>query len=310
MRLVERKVRYPRPYWALLNNGEHKTFDVLEDGVSIMSVLTGVDRRANRLSGKNQGYFALFHATHDCPDAAKMLFDGVREFQSSARNDRFVGPVNPDGSGFEMGIMTEGFGLPKELLNPVNPPYFGALMTHAGLIPSTRYIGYQLNLHTLSLKRYSEASGRACERSNITIDEITLRRGKSDYRRLYEATEAHGHIPLDVFAEQIDRIKPFLHPKLLLVASVKAQPAGMIMALHDKKNRAYRVTTLYVVQKYRHTPVALCLFGELVNRLARINASNITASTIDETNLQSLASIKNAGGIAARIWQMYECTET
>lgn len=302
--LTELRPRYPSAYRGLLNNGEHTTLAVHSGGRRVMSVLTGVDRRANRLSGQNQGYFALFEG-EDNPQAARLLFQGVAGFQRGQGIERAVGPIAPDGSALGMGVMTMGFELPPEPLNPRNPDYCDPLLRSAGLAPWRDWLGFELDMEALASKRYIEAARWAMARHGVCVDKLELRRGKPAYERMYLALEAGVWLTLGEFAAQLDLTRPSVDPRFLLLASVRGRPAGMILALRGPGG-VPRVATLHVTGAHRGSPVALCLFGQLIERARAGGVRRMTASVIDAENQASIACVRGAGGKMCRAWRQYQ----
>ncbi len=304
MRLVERKVKYGPAFWPLLNNGEHITLDVVEDGRRQATALTGVDRRAARLSGERRGYFACF-AAEDRPDAVGLLAAGMAEWQRGQGMRSLFGPVAPDGSGFGMGVQVAGFERPSALLNPENPAHYDALLTAVGFHAETNWLSYELTMDALRGRRYPEAADWARRRSGIAVAAADPLRSRRDCERLWRAMGITDRICMDEFADQLARLTPWLDPRLTLVASRDGAPCGMLLGLRDRKTGAVRIATAHIDGHARRAGALVCLIGGMLQGLEAVRPTRLTAGVIDSENAASLAVARGAGGTLAQVFRQY-----
>ncbi len=304
MELCARKVRYGAAHWPLLNNGEHITLNVMEHGRCLATVLTGVDRRAVRLSGELRGHFAGF-AAQNRPDAICMLAAGVADWQRAQGMRSVFGPVATDGSGFMMGVQVSGFERPWELLNPVNPVYYDALLCGAGFTSETDWLSFDLDLNTLRKRRLVEAADWACARHDVSVSGLDPLKSRRDCGLLRVAMGMTDLFEESEFADRLARLKPWLDPRLTLVATRKGVPCGLLMGLRDKKSGHVRIATAHIDEESRRSFALVCLMGSMVRALEAVRPVRITASVIDAQNQASLAVCRGAGGVLTRAFRQY-----
>ena len=295
MALVQRCPKIDRAGRALQENGPQALFCVVEDGKTIASALTGVDRRAVRISGAMRGYFAQFEA-QPRQDAVSMLFAGIAQWQRAQGMSAVFGPIAVDGSGFEMGVKQAGFDRRRELLNPDNPPYYDPLLRDAGLAVETRWLSFEFDIEAIAARRYMEAANWARSRHGIHIERLRPLQDRRDCERLYAAMEIDGRIEQEAFAAQLQRISGYMGAGRVLLASVDGAPRGMLMALHDRRQRHVRIATVHVMQAYQGTPVLVALMGGMAQALGEMRPRRLSASLIDETNERSVAVAMGAFG--------------
>lgn len=285
----------------VLRNGEHALLVAVEDGVSVASLITGVDRRANRLAGESRGYFARFEA-QDNQAAVSALFADAARYQAALGVRRMVGPCPLDGSGFMMGVLVEGG---YELLNPVNPAHYDRLIIGAGLAVETEWLSYDVDAGAEALDRYVAAAEWARERHGFEVAQLDLRRGRATYQELQSALELHSRLTPGEFAAQLDAVKRYCDRRLVLVARRRGVPCGMMLGLCDRHAREVRLATVHVAEAQRRSPALVALLGSMVARVRELAPERVTISVIDAGNMNSRLLAVGAGAVLARKYRQY-----
>lgn len=295
----------------LMQNGEYRFLLASERGRPLMRVMTGTDRRFNRLTGLRQGYIALFEGFNR-PDAARALFEQVARFQRSLGNERVFGPDACDGGGFGAGVLVEGFDRPCAPLNAYNPPYYEALLLECGFRPEREYLCFELSLRAAAA-RYVPLADWARARFGVTVERARFACGREacgDIGRIMDGRYCAEDVAMFLERSISGRLNSYL-----LIARAHGRPAGFALAVGGRRApfRAempvLRLATLMVAREYRRGPAAGALLGALCGAALREGYTRLEASVIDRENAASAACARGAGGYIAARYRQYalEC---
>jgi GNAT superfamily N-acetyltransferase len=188
--------------------------------------------------------FGFFECINDAEVAAQ-LFNTAADWLKGKGYTSMIGPYNP-GPSDEIGVMIEGFNTIPVALAGHNPPYYQALYESNAFIKykdtvARHYIPPQgVTFSEAFPAKLMRVVENAIKREDIKIR--TLR--KSDWENeIRIATEiintamAHipGYIPVsyEEFLKSSNRLKPFLDPRMTVIAEVEGKPIGYAVAYPD-----------------------------------------------------------------------------
>ncbi|MDL2206160.1 GNAT family N-acetyltransferase [Eubacteriales bacterium OttesenSCG-928-N13] len=294
LELIERAPRRN----LLQSNGEQIEFVVMDGGRPVARAVSGLDRRANRLLGRQEGYFGGLSLTDDLR-VAQMLIDAIAGHQRAQGMQRMVGPIDLDGGGLMIGVKLDGFDV-HEPHTPENEPFYDGLLRGCGMDVLREYAGFSLSIEGL---RYDETLDRLQKRRGITVEPCDLRRGKPIYEALYLASGLDRRMALGAFAQQLDAVRRDITKGDLLLARVSGEPAGFLLSF--TKGKYIRIASVHVREAFRRSGAALMLYGAAQRRAKQLHVQRVTASMIELNNRASIACAEAAGGTVCTRWREY-----
>jgi hypothetical protein len=276
------------------------------------------------------GFFGFFECDPSDAEAARALLDRAEGWLAARGLTAVRGPVNPS-MNHDCGLLVEGFDSPPMALMPYNPPSYGGLLESLGLRKCKDLYAYLIKNDTV--QPGTEAGDRMVRLAaalHRRHPEVTLRRmNKGDYPRdilrfidLFEEARHNnwGCVPLTPreIREMAAEMKPVLDPELIVLAEVRGEPAGALLAIPNfnpalaavkgrmlplgflrffrelRRADTLRVFGVAVTKKYRPLGVTAMLFLEAIIRSAGRSYRAAEASWVLEDNHMSDSSIRNA----------------
>lgn len=190
------------------------------------------------------GRFGFFECINN-PDVASRLFETAADWLRAKGFSTMVGPFNPSPSD-EIGIMIEGFDTLPVALAGHNPPYYEHLFESNGFIKNTEtvarhYIRPQgITFEEAFPKKLMRVVEIARKRNDIYLRKLKLSKWDEE---IHLATDIFnsalaalpGNIPMsyEEFLRQSQNLKPFLDPKMAVIAEIGGKPVGYAVAYPD-----------------------------------------------------------------------------
>jgi hypothetical protein len=184
------------------------------------------------------GYVGFFESP-DAPDAASTLFRAAESWLSARGRRECYGPIAVTPRD-HIGLLIEGFTHPPMLFTPYNPPYYRALLEHAGWRPHLFLGAFGWDPEYADPRGVWSLADRASAGSSITIRTLQVNRLRDETRlisRLINETLADAwHFDPITERESVDMarlLRPILNPSLALIAEDGQGPCGVALGLPD-----------------------------------------------------------------------------
>lgn len=155
------------------------------------------------------------------------------------------GPFNP-GLNDEIGIMIEGFDTLPVALAAHNPPYYQKLFESNGFIKNNDTVARHyirpdgITLEDAFPEKLMRVVKIVRKRSDITLRKLKKSRWEEEIHLatdIYNAALAAlpGNIPMtyEEFFQQSQNLKPFLDPRMAIIAEISGKPVGYAVAYPD-----------------------------------------------------------------------------
>ncbi len=313
-------------YNRLLSEGEHKILLAMRDQRPVARLLIGKGR--NPGDGDGRGYFALFDAYEDY-EAVDVLFEEAKRCQRWWGNVGMVGPYAPELYDFGSGILVEGHDAAAGWKDVDNHSYYSSLLETCGFYKLYDQLLYEISVGNAqaALKAKESALGWAQSRFKIRCEPMNLKIGRKVYRDLYavyrKSDPVAEYISFEEFIRALNWLKPYIGEGYGVLAYVRNEPAGFLLALGDMQHAAYnqwfklmtkkiksfdrvRALMVYVSRRHLNKGVYPLMMAELLSRLQKNNVNRVRAGTIREDNQASRTVLENMGAQREKTYRIYE----
>ncbi|MDX2080594.1 MAG: hypothetical protein SFU53_07405 [Terrimicrobiaceae bacterium] len=318
-------------------HGRIHAFLALRDGRPVGRIAAIINRSHNERYGDRTGFFGFFECEND-PDTSRALFERAFEVLRSEGRDSVRGPYNPSIND-ECGLLASAFDEPPFIGLTWNPPYYKELVEQAGFAVVRVLHSLNLPMHRLpEPERLAKIVRHMTRRSPLTMRVMDFSRLDEELavvREVYNATLERnwGFVPIsqqDLSAAAAD-IRAIADPKLLLIAELDGQSAGVALTLPNfneilirtksvphwlrlpwilwlmktQRITSCRQSVLGVVPSCRDRGLHAWLIHEQFMR-ARERYANATLGWIEENNTEILKNCELVGGERDRSWELFE----
>lgn len=321
-----------------LLSGEHAFFMAYDDDRPVARVLAGVDARLNERIGEKRGYVSLFESENNL-EYARAVLDTATRYLRELGMTRVVGPNTPGFDDFSKGLLQEGFDGPPVVLNPYNPPYYNDIFTAYGFIKHRDHFAYRLSLTDFPAETYRELSDMAQKRFRFRVERVNLRRADAEKlageaaRVIDEAFPDEWELTPPTQDDILDEMKSLLRytrTDLIVMAYSGERPVGILVCFPDYNQllrkhrgrlfplgwlslvfgraRAVRCSMMFVTPDFQNKAVNVAMTLAAYEHARKLGVEEVEASTIDETNLQSILATERAGATRYRVYRQYELT--
>ncbi|MFO7898239.1 MAG: N-acetyltransferase [Planctomycetota bacterium] len=297
-----------------------------------------VNHRHNSYHKDRRGFWGFFESEDDAATALALLDAAAEDLRRHGMTE-MQGPFNPSVNA-ECGLLIDGFDRRPALLMPYNPPYYPALVERAGLTKAQDLYAYDARAEEFLQKadasgrlarlaraverRRPEISVRPLDTSNYAAEVTALGRVFNTARRdnwaYVPATDAE-------MAQMAREMKPIIDPRLVLVAEVRGDLAGCILALPDvnpilqrmngrvlpfgwlrlllgrRRVRRMRVFGAACLPRYQNLGVTALLFHRFTRGVIEAGYDSAEISWVAEGNVKSADTILSA--ISPTLYKRY-----
>ncbi len=303
------------PFWQ---HAERALWIAWRDGRPVGRIVAILDREHQREQGECCAFFGFFESVND-PVVATALLDQAARWATDRGATRVRGPMNP-GINEECGLLVEGFDRPNAVMMPFNPPYYGSLIEGAGYVRAKDLFAFDMLLSDSPLDRLVRLRNGLRRRSaGVELRAITKKTLKSDLpdlKRIYNSAWERNWSAVPMSAEEIDflaeRLEPMLVQGLVWMASVRGEPAGLLLAVPDlnealgplkgrlltpaligalpmllgwRRPTRFRLIALGVLEEYRGRGLEGWMFAETLMAAQAMGYTGCEASWVLEDNL-------------------------
>ncbi len=285
-----------------------------------------VNHLHNSYHEDQRGFWGFFETENDAGTAGALLEAAAADLRDHGMAE-MQGPFNPSVNA-ECGLLIEGFDSPPALMMPYNKPYYPRLVAEAGHEKEQDLLAYDARaeeflqneevrsrlarLAKVVKRRHPDISVRPLDRKNYRPDVLAL-------GRIFNAARENNwaYVPTtDAEMQEMARdMKQVVDPGLILIAEVKGEPAGCIIALPDlspllkkmngrllpfgwlhlllgRKNiRRMRVFGAACLPAYRNLGVTALLFHQFTENAIRAGYESAEISWVAEDNTKSAETI-------------------
>ena len=318
-----------------LLSGEHAFFMAYDDDRPVARVLAGVDERLNARIGEKRGYISLFE-TENHMEYARAVLDVAVEYLRGLGMVRVVGPNTPGFDDFSKGLLVEGFDGPPMLFNPYNPQFYNEFFELYGFHKHRDHYAYLLKLHDFPDHSYQGLSELAQKRFKFRVEHVDLRRENAEKLAGEVADVIDAAFPDEwelmppTQKDILDEMHTLLHytkRDLIVMAYAGNQPIGIMVCFPDYnrlltktfgrlfpigwlsllfgKVRAVRCSMMFVIPEYQNKAVNVAMTLTAYERAKKLGIEEVEASTIDETNIQSILATERSGAKKYRVYRQY-----
>ena len=283
---------------SLARNGPCAYLCALRDGRPTARLLTGVDLRYVRSTGRRAGWFACFDALDD-EAAARALFAAAAAFQREKGSDLLRGPLAPDGGAAFEGLLVSGRAGPGCADQPL---HLARLLQNAGFIPDRTLLSFRFAADAPPADCLQMAAARWAARG-YAVERLAPNGSRALCAALYDLFDAErARLSLRDFADQVARLGPLCGKNLFLVRA-RGQLAGALLAFPGRE--AYRVATLQIAPAWRRSPACACLLAGALAAARAAGHAQIEGSVIAADNAASLALARGLGGRQSAAHQIF-----
>lgn len=298
-----------------------------------------INRSHNNYQRDQTGFFGFF-ACENNPESAAALFDEVDAVLRAAGMNQSRGPYNPSIND-DCGLLVDSFDQPPRIGLTWNPGYYPSLLT-ANRFKAVRTMRtLNLPMHRLPKpERLGKIVERIAARSRLTMRTMDFSKLESELeivREVYNSTLARnwGFVPISMedLLAAADDIRAIADPKLLLIAEMDGQDAGVAITLPNfnevlartkstphwlrlphifllmktMRIRSCRQTVLGVVPGCRDRGLHAWLIHEQFVR-AQERFSDASLGWVEENNEEIFRNCEIVGGEPDRTWKIFQRT--
>ena len=331
-------VKYLSPKSAFNRlSGEIYPFLAWRDGKPVGRIAAIINHAHNERYRDRTGFFGFF----DCEDnleLARELFDAAGTILRARNRECLRGPYNPSIND-ECGLLVEGFEYPPCLGLCWNPEYQKTLVEQLGFRVVCRSFGYLLPMHRLEVpERLRRIVERRVKRTSLKLRPIKMSKLEEELKIVQEVYNSSlernwGFVPITMeeLLAAADDMRAFADPKLILIAELNGENAGVALSLPNfneilarvKKTPALlrlphilwlmkthridwaRQVVYGISPRFRDRGLhAWLLYEQFLSGKRRY--SNGTLGWIEESNKEIIDNALMLGAIQQQEWRIYE----
>lgn len=319
-------------------NASRALFVAESHGEPIGRIAAIENRGHNRHHDDRTGFFGFFDCI-DEPTIADALLRRAEEWLRRRGLTASRGPVSPS-LNHEAGLLVEGFERPPTIMTPWNPPYYAALLDHAGYAKAKDLVGYDVPSDGMLAvpPRLRRLAQRTRERTRVRFRRLDVDDLQTEARRALSLycdawSDNWGFVPpdWDEFWHTARDLKQVIARDVSFVAEVDGEMVGVMMVIRDinrvladvssgrlwpwnvakiltrlPKVRRGRIVLLGLRADYRHRGLFPLFAYEAARRAEEMGFEGAEASWILEDNDHLRAPLEAMALQAYKRWRIYE----
>ncbi len=283
---------------SVLSHCDSELFLLYHRGEIVGRIAIYINHAANDYWGEKIGFFGHYECYNNM-DMAFQLLDKAEQWLKDRGIKTMRGPWNFGTQ--DIGFICDGFGLQPTLLSSYNPPYYNDHVVNFGMEKAKDLLVYNCDTGKgyKIPERFLRLTDKITDRYGVKVRPINMNNLVEDSRIILHLTNESigdnwGFYPVDESeAEQIAAdLKMIVNPEIVLIAEVKGEPVGYILALPDindilknvngrllpfgifkllwgiKKINRYRVWAMGFLKEYQKKGISVLLFRRLHEVLA------------------------------------------
>ena len=313
----------------------HALFMAYDDERPVARVLAGVDAA----NDEKRGYLSLFECAENI-EYARAVLDAAVAYLREQGMTSVVGPNAPGFIDFSNGLLVDGFDGPAMVFTPYNPPYYSAFFEQYGFVKHRDFFAYWMRFEDFPIQDYKELAVKAQNRFGFHVEHLDLSVGDLEKRARQIADVINAAYPADWEApppscedilSELKTLLRFATSELIVMAfSEEGAPIGIFLGLPDYNHlmqpvrgrmfpfgwlrmlfgrhtiQAARCCRMFVIPEYRNKAVGVVMTLSAYERARRMGIRAVEASTIEESNVQSIINTERTGAKRYRTYRQYE----
>ncbi len=318
--------------------GPCRFFLVYDGETPVARVMAGIDERLNERLNRKCGYISLFECAQRA-DYARTALDAACAFLREQGMDSVIGPSGMGVDDFGKGLLVQGFDGPPVLFNPYNPSYYGDYFEKCGFTKHRDHLAYFMRMDEFDQRTMEEIVPRAKKRFGFRVEHVVWSKENEERilqnagRIIREAFPPEWEWNVPTYGDlrrEVKRLKRFYCPEMTVMAFAENRPIGLVVAFPDynqvlkkmkgrvlpvgwmnyllgrNKIHGARCSMQFVVPEYQHKGVNTAMIYEAFLGAKSIGIQWVEGSTVDETNISSIANTEKMASHLYRIYRQYE----
>jgi GNAT superfamily N-acetyltransferase len=229
------------PFWK---TADRQCWLAMDGAETVGRICAIAYHSAKEPAGPGMGRFGFFECINNT-EIASLLFETAADWLRAKGFSTMIGPFNP-GPGDEIGIMVEGFDTLPVALAGHNPPYYQNLLESNGFVKNKDTVARHylppegITFEEAFPQKLMRVVEIARKREDVTLRKLRKRKWEEEIQLatdLFNASLAGvpGHVPISYedFLRQSKNLKPFLDPKMAIIAEIDGRPVGYAVAYPD-----------------------------------------------------------------------------
>ncbi|MDR3092995.1 MAG: hypothetical protein LBU33_03700 [Endomicrobium sp.] len=304
-----------------------------DNGNVVGRIAAMIDYNYITFQGDKRGFFGFFEC-HDDIETARSLFSAAENWLKEQNIYKMMGPMNPS-TNDECGFLSEGFDIPPSLAMAYTPKYYLRLAEQCGLKKIKELYAYDMDITKdsriirleraviLAKKRLPTLEIRTMRKDSFEED---LKIAMSIYNRAWEKN--WGFVPWtnEEFAELALKLKKFIKPQMIIIATVGGTPVGILISFPDYnyvlkklngrlfpfgifkflyyKNKIdnLRLMVMGVIKEYRNKGIEAIMYEKGLKNALEMGYKHCELSWILDDNIMTQ---RSAEMMKARIYKRY-----
>jgi GNAT superfamily N-acetyltransferase len=317
------------------NNGDIALFLAEQDGELCGRIAAIQDRRYNEHHNNKTGFFGFFECIND-QSVANLLFKVAGDWLKQRGHTDVLGPANPSMMD-EIGILVDGFEYEPSFMMPYHKPYYGDLISNAGLEKEMDMYAFRVTQASVTLDRIYRAEEIVRRRlPKLKIREIDTKNLDQEVeivRNIFNQawSQNWGFIPLS--KEELEALakdlKLILDPKVAHIAEVDGEPVAFSIALpdlnqalkhtdgtlfptgifkllwHRRNINQIRTALMGVIPKYQGKGIDALLHKEAIINGREVGYNSSELSWVLESNKNMIRVAEKIGASIEKTYRMY-----
>lgn len=292
----------------------------------------------NAFNKVSEGQFGFFESINEQAVATKLL-DTAAEWVKAKGGETMVGPINLT-TNDSCGLLVDGFDRPPMVMMPYNPPYYLALIEHAGYSKKVDLRAYLVTKDTANQRsvRLLDKLEERLKKSGIILRQINLKdfaneakKIKAVYNKAWD--QNLGFVPMtdEEFDYTAKELKMIVDPKYCIIAEKGEEIIGFALGvpnineilIHIKKGRLLpfgifkllfglkkvkliRVLMLGVLEGYRKLGIEACLYGRIIKNAIPSGIEGAECSWMLDDNYMMNHAIEQINADFYKRYRLYE----
>ena len=313
-------------------------FLVYDGDQPVARVMAGINQRMNERLNRKYGYLSLFECAQK-PDYARTVLDAACAYLKEEGMEGVIGPSSALFEDFGKGLLVEGFDGAPVLFNSYNPPYYAEYFEKCGFVKHRDYFAYFMRMDEFDLQRVEEIVPRAKQRFGFRVEHLVITKENEERhlqniaRVIREAFPPEWETNVPTYGEVVREfrfLRRFYRPEMTVMAFAGNRPIGLVVALPDYnqvmkkmkgrllpigwikyllgrgKIHGARCNMQFVVPEFQNRGVNMAMFYEAFTGAKALGIQWVEGSTVDETNVSSIANTEKTASHRYRTYRQYE----
>jgi len=333
--LIKEQEKILTPVNPFFKHSDVALFMAKDNSTPVGRVAAIVDYNYQDYYKEKAGAFGFFESIDDY-EVTSALFYQVVGWLRTKKVETVIGPLNPS-TNEECGLLVEGFRKSPFIMMPYNHSYYLRFLEKYGFKKERDLLAYEISIANEDSDSKWFALSEGAKKRGIEIRPINfrnLRREVEIIRDIYNSSwgENWGFVPMnnDEMLWMGERLKSLARPELILIAEIKGDPAGFVMALpnynqvlkklngsinpvgavklfwNSRKIKELRFITLGIKEEYRRNRYLSLLYYEFIKNARAKGYQMAEISWVLEDNLIAKNSvIKHLNARISKRYRIY-----